>query len=102
MFMPVNYLISATLSETDKSAVLTSVNDIQTKLPFLISLTEKQRKQQRKAASKRQGYIKDVADTVNTFPAALPAGFDANEFRKDVNLYSSLGELHTAVAALFE
>ncbi len=92
--------ISAVLTDADKIAILTAIIAIKTKLPFLISLSPKERKSLRKAASKRQGYVSDVADGVKAFPSAMPGTFPTAEYLKDANLYVPMGEILPAIMGL--
>ncbi len=98
--MPAQNIISATLADEDNLAILAALDLITSKLPFLISLTKDQRKGKRTAATKRQGYIKSVADAVKSFPNDLPKNYDAQEFLKDVTLMDAMSDFVNKLGVL--
>jgi hypothetical protein len=91
--MATNNRISATLNDADKTSILTAVATIKSKLPFLISLDPKERKDMRKLGVKRQGYVKETSDGVKAFPNTMPTSFPTSEFLKDANLMLALNEI---------
>lgn len=91
--MATNNRISATLPDADKADILAAVTLIKSKMPFLISLDAKERKDMRKLGMKRQGYVKETSDGVKAFPSAVPATFPTAEYLKDAHLMLALSEI---------
>jgi hypothetical protein len=94
--------ISAELSSADKQAVLTSISEAQTKLPFLVSLTIDERKSLRKMGQESIPYVEDTLRAVKAFPDVLPPSFDKTEFERDANLVVGLRDIQIAANALSE
>jgi hypothetical protein len=87
--------ISATVA-----AIKADLADIKAKLPFLITLTPSERKQLPKAGPNSLSFVENALAAAQNNPAILPAGFDQDEFESDVNLFSVLTDLNTAIAQL--
>lgn len=94
-------LVSGTLTEEDNSQILTALKLIADKLPFLVALSAEQRKQLRTAATKRQGYIQNVAAAVKSFPNELPSTYNASEFLAHSNLQDALANMFNQISVLF-
>lgn len=80
----------------------TTLATIRTKLPFLISLTEEERKTMAKGGSKSQGIIQNSLTFAAPNPNAFPADFDLAEYAKDGALHDPLQTVLTAIAKLNE
>jgi hypothetical protein len=92
--------VSATLSTVDQEAVLTAIETIRQKLPFLIDLTSSERVGMAKLGDKSQGFVKKALDVATQNQAMLPASFDLIEMRKDAQLFESLSAIQFAIDKL--
>lgn len=96
-------LISAVLSDTDKEAAKASIVTAKSKMPFLISLSDDQKKGKRKMGQKSVEYVKLNLRGVQNFGKYIPAAIvNADEFTKDVNLISQLWDVRVVLASLLE
>lgn len=94
--------ISATLSSADQQAVLSAINTIRTKLPFLIDLTPEERRSLPRMGDKSRGFVAQALDVAALNPDVLPRSFDVEEMRKDVDLLAALSPVLAALAQLNE
>ena len=94
--------ISVTLVAADKTAIITALQTIKTKLPFLINLTAADRKKLRKMGSVRTSYVQDVYTAANNNASAIPSGFSISEYGKDVTLMKDLTDIFALLQPLFE
>lgn len=94
--------ISATLSDADQQTVLSAINTIRQKLPFLIDLTPEERHTLPKMGDKSRGFVSQTLDVATQNEDILPRSFDVEEMRKDVELITQLSPIMTALAQLQE
>ena len=94
--------ISASLTDADKAAVLSAVNTIREKLPFLIDLSLEERKGLPKLGDKSQAFVSQALELATQNTDILPRSFDVDEFRKDVELLNALRPVVTALTQLQE
>jgi hypothetical protein len=87
--MPQN-LISATLAPADLTTILANLEANDALMPFLLSLSNEQRKNLFKAGAKRAGAIALAQVAVTQFPEIFPGTFNATELNKDVALRSAI------------
>jgi hypothetical protein len=92
--------ISAQISDKAMQAVKDAINAIETNLPFLISLTDAERKTLFKAGPKRLAFVQNALTATQDNPDILPKSFDAAEFESDVDLFTALTEINTRIAQL--
>jgi hypothetical protein len=78
--------ISAVISPTQQTAVLTAVDNMELNLPFLRGLTDEERKRMAKAANGRLPFIDKALLYAQQNPGVLPGDFSLPEFLKDVTL----------------
>lgn len=93
--------ISAELSDADKQLVLDAIVVIKTKMPFLVGLDAKERKRLRKLGAKKEGYAKEVKDTLVANPKIIPDSFGWVEYKKDVDLVTGVDEVYYAILPVF-
>lgn len=96
--MPQN-LISATLAPTDLTTILANLEANDALLPFLLSLSNEDRKKLFKAGAKRAGAIPLAAAAVAQFPQIFPGTFASAELTKDVALRSAVMTVQAEYAA---
>lgn len=94
--------ISATLTPTDREAVMTAVTTIKQKLPFLIDLTQEERKALPKLGDKSRAFVAKALEVAAQNSDFLPRSFDLEEMRKDVDLFEALYPMIMALTQLQE
>ncbi len=82
--------ISATLAQSERDAVLQAIATIKEKLPFLIDLTNEERKALPKMGDKSRAFVSKALEVATQNPEFLPRLFDLDEMRKDVQLFEAL------------
>jgi len=92
--------ISARISPADRNNIITSINDIREKLPFLIDLSAGDRKTIAKLGSRGMPFVRKAVEIAVQIPQMLPAAFDLDEMRKDANLFEDLSAILFALDRL--
>jgi hypothetical protein len=92
--------IDATLSAANITAIKDAIATITQNLPFLVSLTNDERKSLFKTGASRLSLIVDAAAIVQNFPDIFPAAFDKEAFLRDVVLFQQLSELKLQIDSL--
>jgi len=82
--------ISATLTSTEKDAVLQAISTIKEKLSFLVDLSSDDRKTLPKMGDKSRAFVSKALEVAAQNPEFLPRSFDLDEMRKDVQLFEAL------------
>jgi hypothetical protein len=99
--MPTNK-ISAVLPEADKTAIVSAIDTIKTKMPFLVNLTNDGRKKLRKMGPSSVEFVTLSLQGAKNFGNLLRSDFNVNEFEQDVNLVKQLSEIRIKLAAVLE
>ncbi|MBD2451813.1 hypothetical protein H6G76_32780 [Nostoc sp. FACHB-152] len=94
--------VSATLTVNDKEVLLQAITTIKEKLPFLIDLSNEERKALPKMGDKSRAFVSKALEIATQNPEFLPRSFDLEEMRKDVQLYEALYPLLLALSQLQE
>jgi hypothetical protein len=94
--------VSATISEPDLQAVLTAINTIRTKLPFLIDLSPEERRTLPRMGDKSRGFVSQALTIAEQNDDILPRSFDVGEMRKDMALLTALAPVRAALTQLSE
>ena len=94
--------IDAVLAPDDVQAIKDSLNDILSRLPFVINLTEDERKQITKTGEGSVAFVQDALTGLQANPTVFPAALNAASFKKDVDLFTVLSELTPLVESLAE
>jgi hypothetical protein len=92
--------IDATVPAVDVAAIKASFDAILAKLPFLVNLSDEERKSIPRTGEGSVGYVTDALTGIQNFPAIVPASFDAAGFKKDVDLFAVLSELGVIAASV--
>jgi hypothetical protein len=92
--------ISATLTQTEKDAVLQAITTIKEKLPFLVDLSADERKALPKMGDKSRAFVSKALEVATQNPDFLPRSFDLEEMRKDVQLFEALYPLLLSLTQL--
>lgn len=91
--MPNDNRVSATVSPTDKTAIMTKLTEIKALLPFLLNLTKEERIQLPKLGPASLAFDEHCASYMATAPNLIPPFVDAAEVTKDRNLRLVLADL---------
>jgi len=95
-------LVSASLSDEDRQAVMDAIQTIRDSLPFLIDLTSDERRSLPKMGDKSRAFVDKAGEIANQNPDILPRSFDLDEFIRDITLYRSLFGIHVTFSQLGE
>ena len=85
-----NAPISAALKQSERDEVLQAIATIKEKLPFLIDLSNEERKALPKMGDKSRTFVSKALEVATQNPEFLPRSFDLDEMRKDVQLFEAL------------
>jgi hypothetical protein len=91
--MPNDNRVSATVSPTDKTAIMTKLTEIKALLPFLLNLTKDERIELPKLGPASLAFDEHCASYMATAPNLIPPFLDAAEVTKDRNLRLVLADL---------
>lgn len=94
--------VDATLTAADQQAVMTAIETIREKLPFLIDLTTDERRVLPKMGDKSRAFVSQALDLATQNSDFLPRSFDVEEMRRDVELATSLQTISAALTQLHE
>jgi hypothetical protein len=94
--------VNATLTAADQQAVMTAINTIREKLPFLIDLSPEDRRGLPKMGDKSRAFVSQALDMATQNSDFLPRSFDVEEMRQDVELVASLQTISAALTQLQE
>lgn len=100
--MAQNNRISATLSSEAKTNIQNALKTIGDNLPFLISLTEDERRGGMKLGDKTVGFLDKSFNYSQTNSTLVPAYLDVTEFTKDYNTTKDLLEILQLVRPLVQ
>ena len=92
--------IDATLSDADLQAVRTAFADIISKLPFLVNLTNIERRRIHKTGPDSLSFVQNALATAEVNTTILPPSFDTGGFARDVELFKTLTDLQTVARQL--
>lgn len=94
--------ISAVLTPADLDTILESINTIKQKLPFLLTLTNDERRALPKAGDKNRAFVLKAMEVAVQNPTILPGIFSTEEMKKDVELGAALQGVALAISQLDE
>lgn len=94
--------ISSMLSAQEVTDIKNLIANISKQMPFLISLTPKERSSILKLGPKSADFASDAAVAAKGFPKILPESFQKEEFQKDSALFANLTEIAMELDALQE
>lgn len=94
--------ISASVAAADLAAVKAAIATINSKLPFLIALSNEERKKLVKMGPKSLEFVQDCRSIAQNYPDVLPASFNSAEFGKDADLARSLSEINMLLKEISE
>ncbi|MFL5729759.1 MAG: hypothetical protein ACJ75J_09770 [Cytophagaceae bacterium] len=94
--------VSYVMPQADIDAVKAAIATINSKMPFLITLSEDEKKTLFKMGPKSVDFVQDCLTAVQGFPGILPANFNTVEFTKDGTLVKSLVDIGMQLDSLSE
>lgn len=94
--------VSATLSNADQQDVLSALNTMRQKMPFLIDLTPGERRTMLRMGDASRAFVSQALEIALQNQDILPRSFDVEEMRKDVELLAALAPIMAALAQLNE
>ncbi len=86
----INNLIKGELPSDQQTALLQTIIEIQTKLPFLIDLTTADRRSLPKLGDKSRAFIDHGLVLANQNSGILPRNFDLDQYNQEVTLVRQL------------
>ena len=92
--------INAQLEDADVTAVKNALALIESKLPFLVSLTNAERKKLRKAGPERLSFVQNSALAATNNPAIIPQSLDVPKFENAVTLFAQMTDISTVAVQL--
>jgi hypothetical protein len=92
--------IDATLSAADALTITEHLNDIKQKMPFLVTLSNEERKSLFKTGASRLSLVVDASAIVQNFATIFPPAFDTAAFLRDVTLFQKLNEIKLLIDSL--
>jgi hypothetical protein len=99
--MPTNR-IDASLSDTDRDAILAAIDLIESKLPFLEDLMPAERRDLPKMGTKSEGFVHHADVLARQDDSFLPRNFDLPEFQSDASLFAALAPIRARLMRLTE
>jgi hypothetical protein len=94
--------ISYVMPQADIDAVKAAITTINSKMPFLVTLTEDERKTLFKLGPKSVDFVQDCASAVQAFPGIFPPSFNTSEFTKDAQLFKIMVDIFMSLDSLNE
>ncbi|MEZ6114537.1 MAG: hypothetical protein R3C99_26525 [Pirellulaceae bacterium] len=95
-------LIDATLADADRQEVLTAIQTIRTKLPFLIDLDADAKLELPALGDRSRGFVLRALEGAKQTPDFLPRAFDIEAMERDLNLFNALLPIQIALNQLNE
>ena len=94
--------IPGSLSPQDIQEIKAALQTIQKKLPFLITLSNEERRRLLKMGDKSLAFVNNSVTAAQSNREILPASFDVEELVRDYQLASALTEVLTSIRQLTE
>jgi hypothetical protein len=85
--------INVRLSDADLQEIKQAIDTIQSKMSFLITLTQEERKRLYKMGNKRLAFVQNSINVAQSNRNILPASFDLEAYTNDYRLAANLNEL---------
>jgi hypothetical protein len=94
--------ITGSLSPQDIQEIKAALQTIQKKLPFLVTLSNEERRRLLKMGDKSLAFVNNSVTAAQSNREILPASFDVEELVRDYQLASALTELLTSMRQITE
>ena len=100
--MPAQKLVNGTLTDANQIAVKASIDTAKSLLPFLITLTSKEKSRLRKMGPKSVEYVNLNLKGATNFPDYIPVSFDTQSLMDHSTLIDQLTDIRIVTASLLE
>ncbi len=94
--------LSAALSDADVARILSAVADVEQNMPFLIGLTEQERRYLPKIRRQNRLFVEEAVQALDENQTWMPGYVNPLEIRKDFALYNQLRKVEMALGQLYE
>lgn len=94
--------ISYELKENEKNEINELLNQINSKLPFLINLTPEERMDIPKMGDKTIAFVEKALELAKSNPSLVPPYVNVDELRRDLELSKTLRDILNRVSQLYE
>ena len=92
--------ISHTLPQEHVTEIINAINLINSRLPFLVNLNEKERQRVRKIAPRDTERTDDILFALTNHADIFPASFDGAEYQRDIALHDHVSEFKQLIGSL--
>jgi hypothetical protein len=92
--------LSVTMTAAEVEAVMSAIQTIKQKMPFLLALTSEERRALPQPGDRGRAFIGKALEVATQNPAILPGFFSLDELRKDVELSQTLQPILLSLAQL--
>jgi hypothetical protein len=92
--------ISATVTDANIQTIKDAIAAIEAVLPFLLTLTDEERKALFKVGPERLSFVQNAGQAAQDNPNILPQTFDTAGFESAVALFTTLTEINTLIKQL--
>src|SRR5437667_6759452 len=92
----------ATFSPLDQEAVMTAIDTIRQKLPFLLNLTPTERKGLAKLGDKSRAFVLKAVDVATQNPEALPRSHSVQDVQNIADVFRGLTSIRLALQQLYK
>ena len=93
--------VTATLSDADRDKILADLKEVWDLMPFLINLTDDEKKSIPKMGDKSVSFVEKSLDYAEANPKLVPPYLDPGELQKDVDLVKQLDPVFNSLNQLF-
>jgi len=91
-----------TLSPVDQQAVMTAIDTIRQKLPFLLNLTPSERKGLAKLGDKSRAFVMKAVDVATQNPDALPRSHSVQDVQNIADVFRGMFSIRLALQQLYK
>ena len=98
--MPQQNLVEGSLTDANKQAVMDALAAIRGKLPFLVSLSDEERRSLPKMGDKSTAFVQKAYDFAQQNEERLGPDFGLEDYTRDFELEAQLREVDTALELL--
>ena len=91
-----------TLSPVDQQAVMTAIDTIRQKLPFLLNLTPSERKGLAKLGDKSRAFVMKAVDVATQNPDALPRSHSVQDVQNIADVFRDMFSIRLALQQLYK
>lgn len=92
--------VSAVLTQEESDAALASLDSVRQKMPFLIDLTAEEKRGLPRIDAGAQPWASEILKLATRNQDFLPRGFDLDEMRRDVTLWSAIIPIQQSITKL--